>query len=526
MNRANREKLKSNPKKPEDLTGRSRLASNVVFSWSGYLVVIVAGFIMPRFINEYVGQTLLGIWDFAWSIVNYLSLQSMGVGSSVNRYVAKFRAKGDVEGLRVAVSSVVVIQICIAIMVTLSTIAIYWLMPYFFSNRLGEHTETAQWVIALLGGSVAIQMAFDASRGIMTGCHRWDLYNIINAVSRASTVIGMIVALVLGGGLKSLSVLYFFIILVTEISRMMISLRICSELKVKLKYVSLSQAKKMLMFGFKTVIASMPPFILIQTINIFLVGFAGPAMLAIFSRCTALVRHIETLVNKFAFILTPTAGSLQSTGQLHDLKVFFKETTKYGVAITLPLLLFLVVDGDLLLTIWMGPDFAEGLALAILAAGYLLPISQSSVMRILMGMNLHGKIGLISLIVNVAALAIGAAIVSYLGWDLEKSAILVSVPLTIGNGIIVPIFGCKKLRIPLYDYFLNSFIAPILCNVPFLISIVIIRQMFNSGNWNVVIASLIVGGLVLLPLYVIFVLEKNARKKIIRIFGTRTRSQQ
>lgn len=518
------DKLKLKQYKPEDLTGRSRLASNVVFSWLGYLVVIISGFIMPRFINEHVGQTLLGIWDFAWSIVHYLSVQSMGVGSSVNRYVAKYRAKSDMNGLRIAVSSVIVIQVIIAIWVTLSTLIVCWLLPYFFSERLGEHTEIAQWIIGFLGGSVAIQMGFDASRGIMTGCHRWDLYNIINAVSRATTVIAMMAALFFGGGLKSLGILYFFITFLTEISRMIISLRICPEFKFRLKYVSLSQSKRMLLFGFKTVIASMPPFVLIQTINIFLVGFSGPAALAIFSRCTALVRHIETLVNKFAFILTPTAGSLQSTGQLEDLRAFFKETTKYGAAITLPLLLFLVVDGDLLLTIWMGPNYAEGLVLTILAAGYLLPISQSSVMRILIGMNLHGKIGLISLAVNVCALVLGISIVSYLGWDLLKSAIIVAIPLTIGNGLIIPFYACQKLRISLYDYVSNSFTAPILCNVPYLICILLIRQMFNSSNWNIIIASLVAGGLVLIPLYFIFVLEKKARKKMTGIIGKRVRS--
>ena len=54
----------------EDLTGRDRLVSNVLFSWGGNFVFIIAGFIMPRMIDRRLGQELLGIWDFAWSLVN------------------------------------------------------------------------------------------------------------------------------------------------------------------------------------------------------------------------------------------------------------------------------------------------------------------------------------------------------------------------------------------------------------------------------------------------------------------------
>jgi len=72
----------------EDLTGRHRLVSNVIFNWGGHFVFIIAGFIMPRMIDRRLGQEILGIWDFAWSLVSYFQIVGMGIGSSVNRFVA------------------------------------------------------------------------------------------------------------------------------------------------------------------------------------------------------------------------------------------------------------------------------------------------------------------------------------------------------------------------------------------------------------------------------------------------------
>src|ERR1700689_2389968 len=76
----------------EDLSGQDRLSRNVAFAWGGYAVNLVAGFIMPRLISDRLGQTTLGIWDFAWSVVSYFGLVQLGVSGSVSRYVARYRA--------------------------------------------------------------------------------------------------------------------------------------------------------------------------------------------------------------------------------------------------------------------------------------------------------------------------------------------------------------------------------------------------------------------------------------------------
>ncbi len=70
--------------KKEDLTGRERLISNTLWGWGSYAVVLVIGFIMPRLIDRRLGQVELGIWDFSWSLISYLSYSSLGIGSSIN----------------------------------------------------------------------------------------------------------------------------------------------------------------------------------------------------------------------------------------------------------------------------------------------------------------------------------------------------------------------------------------------------------------------------------------------------------
>ena len=129
---------KGSPK--EDVTGQSRFGRNVAFAWGGYLVNIAAGFIMPRLISDRLGQSTLGIWDFCWSIVGYFGLVQLGIGSSVNRYVAKYRAQNDAQGLSKSVSTIglsLKISAVLAGLVTLLTAI--WIVP-LFRNELGTET--------------------------------------------------------------------------------------------------------------------------------------------------------------------------------------------------------------------------------------------------------------------------------------------------------------------------------------------------------------------------------------------------
>src|SRR3954462_344640 len=117
-----------------DLSGRDRLVWNVVASWAGHVVFIVAGFIMPRQIDRHVGQVGLGVWDFGWTAVNYFSLAQIGVGVSVNRYVARYRAARDTEGLGRLISSVILLQLVAACIAAAMAVGSAVWLPRLFRN--------------------------------------------------------------------------------------------------------------------------------------------------------------------------------------------------------------------------------------------------------------------------------------------------------------------------------------------------------------------------------------------------------
>ncbi len=435
-----------------DLTGRSRLVKNVFASYLGHFVFIIFGFILPRAIDSSIGQFGLGIWDFCWSFVNYLTVSMIGIGSSVNRFVARYRAREDTEALNNVVSTVVAIQVGIGVTVFAIVCVLALWVPVAFAERLGEFAPSVKWVIFFLGASLAVQMAFDAWRGVLTGCHRWDYYNALNAIGYLVISLLMLLALWAGYGLAEISAIYFVITVLTELIRYKVARAVCSELQVSRQRINRVDASQIIRFGLKTVFIGMPVMITIQSVNILLVAALGPAALAILARPLALVRQVAALISKFANVLTPTAGSMQSQEKLDELRVFALKISRYGLLLAVPPLTFMFVLGDHLVGIWMGEDYAIWSVSAILAAGHLLPISQGALLSIFVGMDAHGRIALLSAVCTVTSLVAGILIVHLTSWSLPAAAMLVAAPITIGVGGSVLFYGFRFLEIGFMEY--------------------------------------------------------------------------
>jgi O-antigen/teichoic acid export membrane protein len=504
---------------PEDLSGRSRLVRNVFSSWLAQGVLIALGFVMPRVIDQQVGQVALGIWDFCWSIVNYLAISGLYVGSSVNRYVARLRGEANAPRLNELVASVVCIQIGAAVVVAVGAALLVWLLPRVFAERLGGETEVAMWIVGFLGASLAVQMLFDSSRGIITGCHRWDIHNALNVGTQFIASVGMIVAIIFGFGLKGMVVIYFVATCVMEWLRLRISRRVCPELRLDLRLATKSRAKEVLRFGFKSAVIHIPNLLTIQTASVVVLSVLGPAVLAVFARPFAIIRHTGTFVDKFSAVLTPTASFLQGTASTDDLKKFFLSSTRFSVALTLPIVLILAVNGDWVMRIWMGEGYVNRSLISTLALLHFLIISQSSVMHVMIGLNAHGRIGGTALVVTVLGLAVGIITGTQVGWTLLSAAILVVTPLALSKGVIMPWMSCRRLGIPVAEYLRFCFAKPLAVGAVFGLCLWLGRQAPDRYQLLGIGVSACLGGTWTIFAYWRYLLTPDNRERLLERVG-------
>lgn len=471
------EPAKQEAKPQQDLTGRKDLVSNVLFSWGSHLVFIVAGFIMPRMIDQQLGQDLLGVWDFAWSLVGYFSLVQMGINSSVNRYVAKYRAADDVASVNCVVSSTFCLLGGAGGIVAVMAWILSSLLPQLFGPRLGENVAQAQSVVFFLGVSIACEIASSAFSGVLTGCHHWALHNALKSGWYAVTVAGMMVVLSLGQTLSTLAVLYCVGQALMGLSRMLFAYRVCAGLQVRPSLVRRSTIRNVFAYGAKTLIPTVSDLLLNQTTAILIVSYVGPAALALFARPKSLIRHVNTLISKMAFVLTPTASSLQSSGDVAEIGRLLLKSARYSCYMALPIVVTLIIFGGPIMGLWMGPNYADGFLPAIMAAGYLVMMVNCPLMGILAGLNAHGRAGVAQFVGSVCSVGLAVLALKYTHWGLIGVALAVTLPLTAINTLYLPRLICRRIGLKLSQFYLSVLLEPMLHVLPFAACLVFARVL-------------------------------------------------
>lgn len=507
--------MPASSKADADLTGRRRLASNVLLSWLAQMVFIVAGFIMPRMIDQRLGQEMLGVWDFGWSVVAYFGLVSLGVIGSVNRYVALHRVKRDTAGLNESISSVFCLLTVMTAVVVILTFSAAYIVPNAMGMQLGEHRDEIFWVIIFLGLALAGQTLASAHAGVLTGCHQWKLHNALSAGGYALTVVAMIIALLLGSGIRGVALVYFCGDLLPTGIRAALAHRVCPELRIRWAFANWKTARSMLQFGGKSFVPSVAELLLNQTVNVLIVASMGPAALALYSRPRSLVLQVRTLVFKMAAVLMPSASSLHAVEGRARMADLLIKATRYSAYLTLPLTAAFVIMGGPILRIWMGLDYVNGPLTATLSLGYASFIIQSPAIAVLAGMNLHGRPGLANLLASILTAALVAVVIGPLQLGLVWVALAATFPLALVYSIYVPLYACSQLKIPLGHYTREVLLKPLATIIPYMGCLVAGRLLFPENALLALLTGGGIGSALLLWVYWKSVIPASLKNKLV-----------
>jgi O-antigen/teichoic acid export membrane protein len=512
-----------NAAEPPDLTGRSRMARNVLGGWICQLVFVISGFVLPRIVDRRIGQESLGIWDLGWSILSYFGLAGFGIIGSISRHIARAYAARDTQMLRVAASTGLLIYLCTGTLVALLTIGTTYLTPALFGERLDGRVVEAQWVILLLGMSLTVQFYSAVSMGVLTGCHRWIWYNGIASGVHLLVATGMIGAVLMGFGLRTMAAITLGGETLAAILRMIVARRCCPGLQISLRYIRRTMVRDMFGYGGKSMLYVVASVFMRETTRVMVLGYIGPAALAVYSRPLSLVRHVATFGAKFAHVFAPTASAYETSGDISGLRELMVTAGRYALYVFLPMVIVLAISGRYVLQLWMGDRYDAGAVLAIIAVGNLPLLYQLATMEIIRGMNRHGLPSIAFLVIAALGIPIAAIVLGYLNWGIVGGAVAGVAPLTLLYGVFVPLYACRIMDLSVRDYAAKTIPGPLLLNAPLLLCLVLSRLLWPDSIAANLIGGLGLGILVLGILYWHYVIPMERRvslkRKLARFLG-------
>lgn len=506
---------------PQESKGQEdSMTRSVIANWAGHLVFILGGFILPRFINNHLGQDRLGVWDFGWSTVAYLQLLTAGIASAVNRYVAKYRASSHWMDMSKAVSCCAFIFTCSAIAGIAITFTLVYLLPWIAPQTFLPYLKEMQILLLCLGLSVSIDLFLPTYVGVISGSQRYDLLAFIETGCYFFLLGSIILTLALGGGLPLLGAFILCMRVIEGILKRLVARRLCPLLTLSPSLVTRQGLKTIFVFGGKTLMETVAKMGLYQGNNMLIAYLFGPAALAIYARSMTLILHTNKLLFHFGRIFAPTASHLKAGNDIQSLRTLVLDGVQNGTFIALPLMLILGILGDNLLKIWMGPEFAALSVLPILAAGHFFSQSQIGTFYVLMGMNQHGKAALTVFVCSMLSLAGTYLFIKYFQLGLTGVSISTSLAVATPYVTVIPFIAAKTLKIP-FNKYITTIKKPLLLCLPTALCLLAAKKWAGPNDYQILASGLSAGGLALMLIYWKWALPTTMKNKIIKIFFQR-----
>ena len=394
--------------------GRRALAGGLTGA-SGLIISLVAGFLMTPYILGRIGPAAYGLFILVSSLVAYGGMLDLGVGGAVVKLVAEFRARRQLEEAGVLVATVVRVYMVLALSCIGITLAAAVLVPSIF-NIPPSDAGTASLIVILMGSNLALAIFSTPTVSILVGLQRYDVHNVIGTMGVLLSAIGTVIVLALGGGVVGMVALGIPMTICMRLAGAWYIRRVAPEVALRWHGASRAMTRRVASLSAAIFATQVSAPLQKQTDEIVIGAFLTISSITPYALARKLSESAFQVTNQFVRVLLPIASGYDPVADIARLRELYVASTRATVAIFLSMAVALIVYGDLILSVWVGPDYSGAAPLVvILVAANLALVSAYPAGAILQGMGRFRVIAVSSLASGLFNLALSIMLVQWIG---------------------------------------------------------------------------------------------------------------
>lgn len=345
-----------------------RILRNTAFNIAGRFWMLLVNLFLTPLILSYLGDTRFALWALFWSATVWFSLMDLGLGVSVIREVAEAKAEGRHEDIGRIVSSAIVFNLMIALLVWAACLV---LAPYI-ATALHVSSVLIPDTIALLsiGPLVFLLLGLiNVLTNCLRGLQRYDLINLILFVVSFANIAGVWLALHWSLGIPGL------LAAVAGVYALQLALvryalhRIEGDLAFGMRLASLDWIRRMLPFGLRLQVANLAELASYHADKFILARFVPLYFVTVYDlggKVASVMRDLPYMLTSAIF---PAATQLHARKDEEKFWSLYTRGSKYLWVCTTPLFFGLVLTAHLLILVWLG-YVAEEVYHTVLVLGF------------------------------------------------------------------------------------------------------------------------------------------------------------
>ena len=459
-----------------------KISFNIIFNYIGVFGQILIAFILAPFLINTLGDTKYGIWSIVSAFTGYMSLLDLGVSSAVNRYVSKYMAQNDIDGINTIVSS----ALALFILMSLFIFALSPLMATMIVNFLHIDKNLIELVyilIIIVSFDVGIFIVGNTFRGLFRGLQRYDITNMVQIISTLYKSIMFFIFLSKGYDLDSMGYISLSSNIISIILLYIMLKWKFPFVKIHFAFINKKRVQQIIRFSKFTFLAMFANQIIYYS-DAFVIGyFLSAASVTYYSIPWSLAEYTKKMCLAISRTYAPAFSEKESVGDMDGVRSLFISGTKLMIIVSNLLSIGVLFFGGSLIAIWIGPKYKElcETVLVILFINQFVMGPQLISYALLQGLSKQKTYSYAAMLVSVINLSLSINFVQY--WGIVGVAIGAMIPQVLFHGIFVPIHTLKSINLPMLEYLKKTYIRSIFPSVVLALSLFFFVHYYFPNNY-------------------------------------------
>jgi len=354
----------------------------------------------PFFVKK-LGVEGYGIYILITSLIGYYGLLDLGLGEALIKFISEFNSKEDNQSICRAINSALMVQLLIGCLASASLILFsQFIIP--FLKISDSYRDAARFGISVCSLGFLFIMISSAFSSAIKGIQRFDITSKVDSLINIAITVTLVILLLSGYGLKEclvVNVVTNFIMLVTYII-------IIKKLIPTWKPVFVADRKyirSFFQFSFYLFLSKLSGIFANYIVRFIISFFLSPVAVTYYVVPSKLVGAVGGFMGGAVNSVFPYSSALHSANDQEGIKKTFLTGSKILTGIAAPISFVLILLSKPILTLWMGPEFAEKswIILCILSLGALIGSLSAIPNTIIMGLGNSKLVGIFALITLV-----------------------------------------------------------------------------------------------------------------------------
>ena len=177
----------------------NQLRAGVLISYINLFTSSIIPLIYTPIMLRVLGQAEYGLYSLSNSVISYLTLLTLGFGSTIIRYLSKYKAEGKKDQEERIFGFFIVLYCALAILVLISAFFIANNVDFIFQKGLtGDETSKMYKLVLIMSVSTALSFPISVFSSVISAHERFIFIKSINLVSTIAGPIFNLIALYMG----------------------------------------------------------------------------------------------------------------------------------------------------------------------------------------------------------------------------------------------------------------------------------------------------------------------------------------